>query len=79
MGDVANHFQLKHMANAETRLVRHNIVHPESPSFGGVRDRSRSVFALPQVASVGATEDQLQASGRIYVTATREYSLTAYG
>jgi len=55
VGDVANHFQLKHMANAETRLVRHNIVHPESP-------RSETFGIVPAA-----------------VTATREYSATAYG
>lgn len=79
VGDVANHFQLKHMANAETRLVRHNLTHPESPrseTFGIV---PAAVFADPQVATVGATEDQLRAGGRPYVTATREYSATAYG
>lgn len=79
VGDVANHFQLKHMANAETRLVRHNLTHPESPrseTFGIV---PAAVFADPQVATVGATEDQLRASGRPYVTASREYSATAYG
>lgn len=79
VGDVANHFQLKHMANAETRLVRHNLTHPESPrseTFGIV---PAAVFADPQVATVGATEDHLQESGRPYVTATREYSTTAYG
>ncbi len=79
LGDVANHFQLKHMANAETRLVRHNITHPESPraeTFGIVPG---AVFADPQVAAVGATEDQLRATGQRYVAATREYSAAAYG
>jgi mycothione reductase len=28
VGDLANHFQLKHLANAETRLVRYNLLHP---------------------------------------------------
>ena len=37
------------------------------------------MFAGPQVASVGATEQELQARGRDYVTATRPYGDTAYG
>lgn len=31
LGDLADHYQLKHMANAETRLVRHNLLHPSQP------------------------------------------------
>jgi len=79
LGDLANHFQLKHMANAEARLVRHNLLHPDRPrraSFGVVPS---AVFADPQVASVGATEQDLQARGRPYRAATRNYSDTAYG
>ena len=79
LGDVANHFQLKHMANAETRLVRHNVTHPGSPRSEAFGIVPAAVFADPQVATVGATEDQLRASGRPFVTATREYSATAYG
>jgi mycothione reductase len=37
------------------------------------------VFADPQVASAGATEQDLQASGRPYIAATRAYRDTAYG
>jgi mycothione reductase len=37
------------------------------------------VFADPQVASVGSTEDRLLAEGRPYLSAVREYSTTAYG
>ena len=29
-GDAANHFQLKHMANAEERGVAHNLAHPDT-------------------------------------------------
>jgi mycothione reductase len=37
------------------------------------------VFADPQVASAGPTEQDLQAQGRSYVAATRAYRDTAYG
>jgi mycothione reductase len=79
LGDVANHFQLKHMANAETRLVRHNLLHPGQPKRARFTVVPSAVFAGPQVASVGATEHDLQAAGRPYVTATRPYSDAAYG
>jgi len=78
-GDVANHFQLKHMANAEERVVLHNVTHS-----GDLR-RLRSdliphaVFSEPQVASVGLTERDAVAEGIDHVVATRDYADTAYG
>jgi mycothione reductase len=79
LGDLANHFQLKHMANAEARVVWHNIVHPDQPREACFPVVPAAVFADPQVASAGATEQELIASGRPYLAATRRYHSTAYG
>jgi mycothione reductase len=79
IGDLANHFQLKHMANAEARLVWHNLLHPGKPRRASFPVVPSAVFADPQVASAGATEQQLQAAQRPYVAATRSYGDTAYG
>jgi mycothione reductase len=79
IGDLANHFQLKHMANAEARLVRHNLLHPYQLRRAPFKVVPSAVFADPQVASVGATEQELQAEGRPYLSATRHYRDTAYG
>ena len=79
LGDLANHFQLKHMANAEARVVWHNIVHPDQPREARFPVVPAAVFADPQVAAAGATEQQLIASGRPYLAATRRYGSTAYG
>jgi mycothione reductase len=79
LGDLANHFQLKHMANAEARLVRHNLLNPGEPRRKAFAVVPAAVFADPQVAAVGKTEQDLQASGQAYVAATRSYSDTAYG
>ncbi len=57
-GDLANHFQLKHMANAEARLVRYNLLHPGEPRkspfngspVGGLR-RPADRFGRPDRAS----------------------------
>jgi mycothione reductase len=38
-----------------------------------------AVFSHPQVASVGATEDQLRAEGIAHVVGRRDYAGTAYG
>jgi mycothione reductase len=79
LGDLANHFQLKHMANAEARIVWHNIAHPDQLRRAYFPVVPAAVFAEPQVASAGATEQDLQAQGRRYITATRPYRDTAYG
>jgi mycothione reductase len=79
LGDLANHFQLKHMANAEARIVWHNIAHPEQPRKAQFPVVPSAVFADPQVASAGATEQDLQAEGRPYIASTRPYRDTAYG
>ena len=79
IGDLANHYQLKHMANAEARLVGHNLTHPDSPRHASFTVVPSAVFADPQVASVGATEQELQSQGCDYVTATQPYSSAAYG
>jgi mycothione reductase len=78
-GDLANHFQLKHMANIESRIVGHNLLHPEDPRRAEFSVVPSAVFADPQVASVGVTEEDLRELSRDYVTATRSYGDTAYG
>ncbi len=62
LGDLANHFQLKHMANTEARLVRHNLLHPADKHRAPFSVVPAAVFSDPQVASVGATEQELSAS-----------------
>jgi mycothione reductase len=78
-GDLANHFQLKHMASAEARLVRHNILYPDDPRQAPPWHVPAAVFADPQVASVGETEQALRERGQEYISATRPYSEAAYG
>jgi mycothione reductase len=79
LGDLANHYQLKHMANAEARLVRYNLLHPAQPRRAAFTVVPSAVFTDPQVASAGATEQDLQAQGRDYTAVTKPYSDTAYG
>jgi mycothione reductase len=78
-GDLSNHFDLKHMANAEVRVVRHNVLHPTDQRRLPFSLVPAAVFAEPEVAAVGATENQLQREGRPYVVATAPYSDAAFG
>jgi mycothione reductase len=67
------------MANAEARVVWHNIAHPDQPRRADFPVVPAAVFADPQVASAGATEQELKAAGRPYQVATRHYGEAAYG
>ncbi|CAB4886433.1 unannotated protein [freshwater metagenome] len=79
LGDVTNPNQLKHVANAECRAVSHNIIHPGHLRTADLWPIPHAVFADPQVASVGETEQALRAAGRPYITAVQRYADVAYG
>jgi len=79
LDDAANHFQLKHMANAEMLVVSHNLSHPTSPRWLPTGLAPHAVFSDPQVASVGLTETQAIEQGIDHVIAVRRYADTAYG
>jgi pyruvate/2-oxoglutarate dehydrogenase complex dihydrolipoamide dehydrogenase (E3) component len=64
LGDVANHFQLKHMANAEARVVRDNLQQPGRPQRALFSVVPSALFADPQIASADATEQELQLQKR---------------
>jgi len=78
-GDAANHFQLKHVANAEAKIVRHNMLNTISRSDTELPPVPAAVFTDPQIATVGVTEDAAKASGQAYVATVRDYATTAYG
>lgn len=79
MGDISSPFQLKHVANHETRVVQHNLLNPKSPIASDHRFVPHAVFSHPQVASVGLTEKQAHDRDLTFVTATQEYGSVAYG
>ncbi|OLT04170.1 mycothione reductase [Pseudonocardia sp. CNS-004] len=79
LGDATNHFQLKHMANVEARAVVHNILHPQALRSVSSRLVPHAVFADPQVASVGLTEQDARARGIPHVVGVRDYADAAYG
>ena len=55
---------LKHAANADARVVAHNVVHPDDLRAIDRRFLPHAVFGHPQVASVGATERALERGRR---------------
>lgn len=79
LGDICNPMQLKHTANAETRVIAHNIHHPDDLQIVNYSGAPSAVFTHPQIATVGKTERELKADGVNYVAHTQPYAATAYG
>jgi len=79
LGDITNPLQLKHSANAEARVIAHNLIHPDDLHGVELGLTPHAVFTNPQVASIGPTERELEASGQPYKCSIRPYGDTAYG
>ncbi|MFF3991003.1 mycothione reductase [Streptomyces sp. NPDC001797] len=79
LGDAVNHFQLKHVANAESRVVRHNILHPQDVRTLSNAVAPHAVFTHPQIAGVGLTEQEARQRGIDCLVSVRDYADTAYG
>ena len=79
LGDINGRYQLKHMANGEAKVVRHNVMNPNDLRKYDQRPAPHAVFSSPQVGSVGLCERDAQERGHPYVTATYDYGGTAYG
>lgn len=79
LGDVCSHWLLKHVANHEARVVRHNLLHPDDLASSDHRFVPHAVFSNPQVASVGFTEQDLRQSETPFVAWVQEYADVAYG
>jgi mycothione reductase len=73
LGDVANHLELKHVANQEARVVFHNLAVTDSDNAGTADNVSHGcselvafkyenvpggIFSHPQIGYVGMTEAQ---------------------
>ena len=79
LGDINGRYQLKHMANGEAKVIRHNVMHPGDLREFDKRPAPHAVFGSPQIGSVGLTEREAQASGDPFVVITHDYSDIAYG
>ena len=79
LGDVTNPVQLKHVANHEARVVRHNLSHPQDPARVDHRFVPHAVFGHPQVASVGLTERECRQQQIPYRSHVQPFGSAAYG
>uniref|UniRef100_UPI0024BB3834 mycothione reductase n=1 Tax=Mycolicibacterium poriferae TaxID=39694 RepID=UPI0024BB3834 len=83
LGDVSSPYQLKHVANHEARVVKHNLLQPwddtDNLMPANHANVPSAVFTEPQIASVGLTENQARAAGYRFKTKVQDYSDVAYG
>jgi mycothione reductase len=83
LGDVSSDYQLKHVANHEARVVRHNLLQDwddmENLMPSDHRYVPSAVFTDPQIATVGLTENQARAKGYNIKVKVQDYSDVAYG
>ena len=79
LGDIVGRYLLKHSANLEAAYVAHNIYNPEQKVPVDYHAMPHAVFASPQVASVGLTEQEAREQDVPFVTGIYNYSDTAYG
>ncbi|MEV4602499.1 mycothione reductase [Amycolatopsis sp. NPDC049253] len=79
LGDLSSPYELKHVANHESRVVQHNLLHPDDRIEADHRFVPHAIFTSPQIASVGLTEQDARARGVSYVVSKQDYAGIAYG
>ncbi len=79
IGDIANSYQLKHLANREAQVAFWNIAHPDDVRHQSYKAVPSAVFSNPQVGTVGLTEQQAVAAGISFKVGRRDYGGTAFG
>ncbi|EKF24199.1 mycothione reductase [Mycolicibacterium hassiacum DSM 44199] len=83
LGDVCSDYRLKHVANHEARVVKHNLLQDwddtEALMPADHRYVPSAVFTDPEIAGVGLTENQARAKGYRIKVKIQDYADVAYG
>ena len=77
-GDIAGNFLFKHSGDYETRTTVANVVEDARRPID-FSAMPHVIFTEPQIAGVGATEDELVDAGREYHVGTARFSDSAMG
>ena len=73
LGDIVGKNLLKHSANLEAAYAAHNIFNPDRKVAVNYHAMPHAIFASPQVAGVGLTEQTATDLGIPYAAATYDY------
>jgi len=79
LGDVSSEIPLKHVANREAAVVKHNLLHAANLRAVSHELVPSAVFTHPQIASIGRTEKDCRDENLDYRTGVAEFSDVAYG
>lgn len=79
LGDVSSPIPLKHVANREADVVSHNLLHPDDLRSVSHDLVPSAVFAQPQLASIGLTEEKCRKDHPGYLVGRTAYGDVAYG
>ena len=77
-GDIAGNALFKHSGDHETRHTVANVVHEERRPLD-LSAMPHAIFTEPQIAGVGATEDELDERGAAYRVGRAAYADSAMG
>jgi len=77
-GDIAGNALFKHSGDYETRHTVANVVHGESRAID-LSAMPHTIFTEPQMAGVGATEEELNDEATEYVVGRADYADSAMG
>ena len=77
-GDIAGNALFKHSGDYETQHTVANVVHDERRELD-LSAMPHTIFTEPQIAGVGATEDELAADDVEYVVGRADYADSAMG
>ena len=79
LGDIVGRYLLKHSANLESAYAANNMFNPGNKVPVDYYGMPHAIFASPQVAGVGLTEQAARENGLSHVAASYRYYDTAYG
>ncbi|MFC4451327.1 FAD-dependent oxidoreductase [Halorussus aquaticus] len=77
-GDAIGGPQFRHTANHESQVVFRNAVRDRRDAVD-YTGNSHAIFSAPEVASLGQTEQELEANDRDYATGRKEFTEVAMG
>jgi len=78
LGDIAGNHMFKHSGDYETDRLVETVVE-DDPTPVDYTAMPHTIFTEPQIAGVGATEDDLQADGREYIVGRQSIPGTPMG
>lgn len=82
LGDVCAPQMLKHLANRQAQVVKHNLLASRDGGELRVHDGRfvpQGVFGEPEIACMGATSAELDEAGTPYLSYLHRYAWVAYG